>query len=192
MVNNLLPSKATNPHVYTFGNFGDYGSSGNATDWEVYDLINNTAVFTQVSTTEFVINSINITGQLSAGEKVVVTNNGVFSIPATTITVTVTGAPYPPNSTYVEVNGSIVQATIDGVWKLVYEYLGIGWDSDPDIIQNINDYAFAIDHIHAPLGTDGTYGIIALKEALTQGRNIIYKNLQKTEGMETTYERFAT
>ena len=193
LVNTLLPPKATNPHVYTFGNFGSYGSSGNATDWEVYDLVNNTAVFTQVSSSEFVVNSVNITGQLSAGEKIVVTNNGVFSVPATTLTVMVTGAPsYPANSTYVLVSGSIVQATIDGVWKLVYEYLGVGWDSDPAIQQEIDDYAFIIDHLHKDLGTGGTYGIIALEAALTTGQGIVAANKNKITGAETTYDRFGT
>ena len=192
LVTVLLPPKATNPHVYTFGGFGDYGSSGNATDWEVYDLINNTAVFTQVSSSEFVVEGVNITGQLSAGEKIVVTNNGVFSVPAVTTTVTVTGAPYPANSTYVLVAGSIVQATIDGVWKLVYEYLGVGWDSDPAIQQEIDDYAFIIDHLHKALGTGGTYGIIALEAALTTGQGIVAANKNKITGAETTYDRFGT
>ncbi len=193
LVNVLLPPKAPpSPYVYTFGGFGGYGSGGNATDWEVYDLINNTAVFTQVSSAEFVIEGVNITGQLSAGEKIVVTNNGVFSVPATTTTVTVTGAPYPANSTYVQVAGSIVQATIDGVWKLVYEYLGVGWDSDPAIQQEIDDYAFIIDHLHKALGTGGTYGIIALEDALTTGQGIVAANKNKITGAETTYDRFGT
>jgi len=193
LVNTLLPPKATNPYVYTFGNFGGYGSSGNATDWEVYGLINNTAVFTQVSSSEFVVNGVNITGQLSAGEKIVVTNGGGFSVPATTTTVTVTGAPsYPANSTYVVVAGSIVQATIDGVWKLVYEYLGVGWDSDPNIQQEIDDYAFIIDHLHKALGTGGTYGIIALEAALTTGQGIVTANKNKITDAETTYDRFGT
>ncbi len=191
--NNLLPAKATVPHVYTFGGFGSFGSGGNAQDWEVYDLINNTATFTQVSTTEFVIEGVDITGQLSGGEKVVITNNDVFTVPATTVTVVVTGAPaYPANSTHVVVNAAIVQATVDGIWELVYEYLGVGWDSDVTIQGYIDDYAFTIDHLHAALGTSGTYGIIALRAALAQGRNIILANLNKTQGMETTYDNFAT
>jgi hypothetical protein len=192
MKNTLLPVKATNPYVYTFGNYGGYDASGNATDFGVYDLVNNTATFTQVSPFDFVVNGVNLTGQIPTGRQIVVTNNGVFSIPATTLTVMVTGAPYPANSTYIEVDGPIVQATVDGVWKLVYEYLGVGWDSDPTIQGKIDAYAFTIDHIHAPLGTDGTYGIIDLKSALTQGRSIIYKNLLKTQGMEDTYADFAT
>lgn len=189
----LLPAKATVPYVYTFGNFGLYTSSGNATDWEVYDLVNNTASFTQVSSTEFVLNGVNITGQLSAGEKVVVTNNGVFSVPATTLTVMLTGAPaYPANTTYVEVDGAIVQATIDGVWKLVYEYLGVGWDSDPVIQKEIDDYAFTIDHLHKDLGTGGTYGIIPLTDALTVGKGIVQANKDKIEDAEVNYDRFGT
>lgn len=195
MVNTLLPSKTNDPpnaYIYTFGNFGNYDATGNVSDFQVYQLINNSATFTQVSPSGFVIQGVNISGQLSLGTKIVVTNGGTFSDPAVTSTVSVTGAPYPANSTFVEVSSSIVLATVDGVWKLVYEYGGVGWDSDADVVQNITDYAFALDHIHAALGTDGTYGIIDLKAALTQGRTIIYKNLTKTQGMETTYERFAT
>jgi hypothetical protein len=192
MKNTLLPAKTPNAYVRTFGNYGSYDAGGNVTDFEVYQLINNTATFTQDSPSGFIVEGVNITGLLSPGDEVVVTNNGVFSSPAITTTVQVTGAPYPAGSTLVIVDQPIIQATIDGVWKLVYEYLGTGWDSDPVIQGKIDAYAFTIDHIHAPLGTDGTYGIIDLKAALTQGRSIIYKNLLKTEGMEDTYTDFAT
>lgn len=193
MKNTLLPAKATNPYVYTFGNYGSYDASGNVTDFGVYDLVNNTAVFTQVSTTEFVVQSVNLTGQIPVSRKIIVTNGGVYSAPATTLTVMLTGAPfYPANSTYIEVDTAIVQATVNGVWKLVYEYLGVGWDGDTVIQGKIDAYDFTLDHIHAPLGTGGTYGIIDLKAALTQGRSIIYKNLLKTQGMEDTYTDFAT
>ena len=193
--NNLLPAKTNDPpnaYVRTFGNYGSYDASGNVTDFGVYQLVNNSATFTQVSPSGFVVQGVNITGLLSPGDEVVVTNNGVFSSPALTTTVQVTGAPYPAGSTFVNVDQAIVQATVDGVWKLVYEYLGTGWDGDATIQGKIDAYAFTLDHIHAALGTNGTYGIIDLKAALTQGRSIIYKNLTKTQGMETTYEDFAT
>ena len=104
-----------------------------------------------------------------------------------------TGAPaYPANSTYVQVDGAIVQATVDGVWKLVYKYLGVGWDSDPNIQQEIDDYAFIIDHLHKALGIGGTYGIIALEAALTTGQGIVTANKNKITGAETTYDRFGT
>ena len=192
LVDVLLPAKTTSPsdaYIYTFGNFGSYGSSGNATDWQVYQLITKApaSTFTQFSPSAFKIVGENYTGQLSPGDKIFVTNGGVFAGPATTTTVTLTAG-----DTFVECNASIVAANVNGVWKLVYEYLGVGWDSDPNIQKEIDDYAFAIDHLHKDLGTGGTYGIIALTDALTVGKNIVQANKDKIEGAETTYDRFGT
>lgn len=195
LVNTLLPAKTSDPanaYIYTFGNFGSYGSSGNATDWQTYQLIvkEPTSTFTQDSPSGFVIAG-NYTGQVSPGDKVFITNSGVFAGPAT-VTYVALNEPLKPLGTYIVINSFIVQASIDGVWKLVYEYLGVGWDSDPTIQQEIDDYAFIIDHLHKPLGTGGTYGIIALIDALTTGKNIVAANLDKITDAETIYDRFGT
>jgi len=195
LVDVLLPAKTTSPsdaYIYTFGNFGSYGSSGNATDWEVYQLVvkEPTSTFTQDSPSGFVIAG-NYTGQISPGDKIFITNGGTFAGPAT-VTYVALNEPLKPLGTYIVINNFIVQASVDGMWKLVYEYLGVGWDSDPAIQQEIDDYAFIIDHLHKALGTGGTYGIIALTDALTVGKNIVAANLNKIEGAETKYDRFGT
>jgi len=56
---------------------------------------------------------------------------------------------------------------IDSTGNTVYQYLGVGWDSDSIVIGYISDWDFGEDYLTHPLNTfDGNYGLYANLAAL--------------------------
>jgi hypothetical protein len=75
---------------------------------------------------------------------------------------------------------------------IVYQYGGVGWDSDPQIIQLCSDWDFGNDYLTKSLGTGGTYGIRPYGVALNQGKTILTNNRNKINDSITVFEPYAS
>ncbi len=74
----------------------------------------------------------------------------------------------------------------------VYQYEGVGWDSDTDIINFVNEWNFGNDYLTRPLTTGASYGIRPYIAALEDARSILEENKAKLEESETVFEGFAS
>lgn len=75
---------------------------------------------------------------------------------------------------------------------LVYEYEGTGWDSDPDIIQLVDIFDDAYNHLNQAKGSSGTYGIIPTITSLTLAKTIQQNNKAKYQSVISSYEKYAS
>lgn len=81
-------------------------------------------------------------------------------------------------------------ATQGGI--LVYEYEGEGWDSDADIIELVDLFDDAYDHLNKEKGEEGTYGIIPTITSLTLAKTIQQNNKAKYQSIISSYEKYAS
>lgn len=186
MTNTLLPAKAKQepeytPYVYTYGNYG----VTNVTQWKVYSIMNIS--ITREDDTSFYCPSGSET-YFAFGTPLSIDDGGDIS-GWTEVTV----ASYTPSgaSALITITGGTLPGSISRVLERSYFYEGVGWDSDPDIVQRITEFAFTYDHLVQPLGLSGTYGINDMIVKLGQGRSILVINKAKYTTAETTYDRFA-
>jgi|ADurb_Leu_03_Slu_FD_contig_81_689357_length_5857_multi_2_in_0_out_0_1 hypothetical protein len=62
---------------------------------------------------------------------------------------------------------------------IVYQYGGIGWDSDPAIIADVADWNWSLDYLWKELGFDGTYGIYDKIAKLQLAKGVIQSDMNK-------------
>jgi hypothetical protein len=74
---------------------------------------------------------------------------------------------------------------------VVYAYESTGWDSDPDIINDIDAFALAYDHINDPIDLNGTYGLLARITSITTGRDVQTLNKAKYDSFVALYTPYA-
>jgi len=74
----------------------------------------------------------------------------------------------------------------------VYQYLGVGWDSDTIVINFIDTWNFGDDYLYHPLGTTGTYGIQPMIDALNNGKSTLNGNKDTVSDSKTVFEDYAT
>ncbi len=84
-------------------------------------------------------------------------------------------------------------------WKIIdataitrYEYLGVGWDGDTNVINYISSWNFGYDYLYHPLGTSGTYGIQPMIDALNNGKSTLNGNKDTISDSKTVFEDYAT
>jgi hypothetical protein len=104
--------------------------------------------------------------------------------------------PYPnPETTTVtlveDIDNPLTAGLVD-VYELHYEYLGTGWDSDANIVSNIDYFDKSWHHLNDPLGTDGTYGLNDKIDKIGAGKSIQEADKSEYETLVVLYDRFAT
>jgi len=75
---------------------------------------------------------------------------------------------------------------------VVYEFEGINWDNDAQIIEYAQQWEWALDYIEQPLGTGGSYGTEDMISKLQSAKTLLQANKNKLEQSKTYFERFAT
>jgi hypothetical protein len=63
--------------------------------------------------------------------------------------------------------------------EIVYQYGGIGWDGDQNIVKTVSNWNWALDYLWRDMGFSGTYGIYDKIEKLNMGRGVIQSDLNK-------------
>lgn len=63
-------------------------------------------------------------------------------------------------------SGNIVDWHIDLVGAVIYEFEGIGWDSDSTIIDLNNKWDWTSVYLYQPVGLTGSFGLVPKKEQL--------------------------
>ena len=81
---------------------------------------------------------------------------------------------------------------LSAVYELMYEYLGTGWDSDTDIVANIDYFVDAWHHLNDPLSTNGTYGLNDKIAKIGVGKSVQQADKAEFESLIVLYDRFAT
>lgn len=81
---------------------------------------------------------------------------------------------------------------IDSTGNTVYQYAGIGWDSDPEIIAFLDEWDFGNDYLTRPMTSGATYGIRPYKANLNSAKSILQSNADKIEDSKDAFERFAS
>jgi len=94
------------------------------------------------------------------------------------------------------------------VWVTVYEYLGVGWDNDTQIVEIQDDWDFGCDYLHHPLGVEAdagnspdcvlrvasgvqsSYGLYPRIASLTTAKTIITNNQTKVDDSEEVFDRY--
>lgn len=84
------------------------------------------------------------------------------------------------------------QVTDSTTGDIVYQYGGIGWDSDVGIITNVTNWNWALDYLWRELGFSGTYGIYDKIEKLNAARGVIQSDLNKYTDSITQFTPFAS
>ncbi|MEE9571902.1 MAG: hypothetical protein V3W20_02510 [Candidatus Neomarinimicrobiota bacterium] len=74
----------------------------------------------------------------------------------------------------------------------LYQYEGIGWDGDTDIISFVTEWDFGNDYLTRPLTTGASYGIRPYKASLESAKSLLEDNKDKIEESETVFEGFAS
>lgn len=80
---------------------------------------------------------------------------------------------------------------LDSTGGVLYEYDGIGWDSDAQIIDWVDKFSFGYDYLNHEIGITGTYGINPRIEQLTNAKNLLTLNKTKITDSKTVFEDYA-
>jgi len=75
---------------------------------------------------------------------------------------------------------------------VLYEYNGIGWDSDSDIITLVDHFEFGNDYLTRPLTSGATYGLNPYKSNLNSAIDILTENKDKIDQSIAYLEPYAT
>lgn len=100
---------------------------------------------------------------------------------------------YGPNYGTIDyTDGGITEFSIlDSTGNTIYEYAGVGWDSDVTIVGYVDDYDFANDYLTRPLTSGATYGLIPSRDNLSTAKAILEDNKSKIEDSITDMESYA-
>ena len=80
----------------------------------------------------------------------------------------------------------------DSLDNPVYEFEGVGWDGDTEIIGLEDDFQFGYDYIHHTNGLTGTYGLQDQIDILYIGLNILMLNKDKYEDSRNVFQKYMT
>lgn len=73
---------------------------------------------------------------------------------------------------------------------VVYEYGGIGWDSDTTIIEKVGDWNFGNDYLTRPLTSGASYGLLPYQSNLNTAKSMLEANITKLEDSKTIFSRY--
>jgi hypothetical protein len=77
--------------------------------------------------------------------------------------------------------GNIIDWHIDSTSEVIYEFEGIGWDSDPIIIDLNNKWNWTSTYLYQPVGLSGTFGLVSKKDQLTTSIGVNNANKAQIE-----------
>lgn len=80
---------------------------------------------------------------------------------------------------------------LDSTGGVLYEYEGIGWDSDTQIIDWVDKFDFGYDYLTHPLGITGTYGLNDRITQLNNAKALLGLNKTKITDSKTVFEDYA-
>ena len=93
-------------------------------------------------------------------------------------------------------------------WVTIYEYLGVGWDGDTQIVEWQDDWDFGCDYLHHPLGVEAdgdnspdcvlrvasgvkaSYGLYPRIDSLNSAKTILTNNQTKVTDSEAVFDRY--
>lgn len=81
---------------------------------------------------------------------------------------------------------------VDASANILYEYNGIGWDSDQVIIDLMDEWDFGNDYLTRPLTSGASYGLGPYISNLNTAKGILNENSSKLTDSKTVFERFAS
>lgn len=84
------------------------------------------------------------------------------------------------------------QVTDSTTGDIVYQYGGIGWDGDVQIIEYVTNWNWALDYLWREMGFTGTYGIYDKIEKLNAARGVIQSDLNKYAASIEQFTPFAS
>jgi len=79
---------------------------------------------------------------------------------------------------------------LDSTANVIYQYLGINWDSDDNIILRVDDFDFANDYLTRPLDSGATYGLTPMRNIKSAAKSIVSTNIGKIENSIEIFERY--
>lgn len=80
---------------------------------------------------------------------------------------------------------------LDSTGNTLYEYEGIGWDGDTQIIDWVDKFDFGYDYLVHPLGITGTYGLNDRIGQLVNAKALLVLNKTKVVDSKTVFEDYA-
>jgi hypothetical protein len=157
-------------------------SSGNLTDWSVYQKI--------ILTNLQYLSSNSFT--CSGNQTTVFTNllNVGFLLDSTSIIISVVSSSSFDNIlnlTTVIINDSILTNALTVVSKLNYTYL---FGNDTTVDKYKSDWDFGHDHIIQPLGSSGTYGTQDMIAKLGTAKTLLQNNKTKIDNSITVFSSY--
>ena len=173
----LLEAKRVGFGATTVRTFGNYGIT-DLTEFLIYTITGTGFV---IETGGFSVDT-NLTGVYTPGRIIASSSGGSGSVTASDFDVTVPGKTYVATALGVSGHAGPVN----------YEYLGTGWDSDSEILENMDAFAEGYDHLTRLLSSSATYGIDDMIAKLNISKTIHQNNKAKLETVEVDYEPFAT
>lgn len=95
------------------------------------------------------------------------------------------------NTTYISIDPQrdLLSANLISVSEIDYEYEGINWDNDQNIIDNHNAFLNGYNHLNEPISENGTYGIIDRIAKLEIAKNVLLIDKAKYESFITDYSK---
>ena len=180
----ILSGKGADTLFYT-ANFGTV----NLSEFFGYDLISTTNI-TYVSVDSFDVDG-DQTSTFTNGLEVLV-DCGVDGDKQRTVSSSVYNGAGPDTTTITLDTGDAITSNIADVYELAYEYLGTGWDSDTDIVDNIDYFADSYTHLNDPMSTSGTYGINDRISKFQTAKTVQENDKNKYSALIILYDRFAT
>jgi len=166
----------------------DFGVS-DLSDFQLHDIVPDLVNISYVSANSFDVDG-DETSVLTNGLNILC-GCGVDGNKARVISTSVYNG-IPDTTTITLSAGDAITSNLDTIYDLQYEYLGVGWDSDADIIANIDYFVEAYEHLTEPLGTTGTYGLNDKIAKFGIAKSIQQADKAKYEDLIVLYDRFAT
>ena len=78
-------------------------------------------------------------------------------------------------------SGNIIDWHIDSTAGIIYEFEGIGWDSDSVIIDLNTKWNWTSVYLYQPAGLDGTYGLVSKRDQLNTAIGVNAANRTQIE-----------
>jgi hypothetical protein len=171
--------------VYTFGDWNVL----NLRDFEGHEDFTHLLTNPSIAGVGLVYCDGDATSFFPTGREMIVINTS-----ATQFRVEVVSATYEsgPDETHVQMTGDSMFGALSTINRLIYEWEGIGWDSDADIIENEDLFQASYAHLNDEISTTGTYGITDKLAKLDLAKTVLEADKAKYEDSVDQYDKFAT
>lgn len=176
---------------WTVDDANNDGINNNLSDWQVFDIIEDSNL-TYVSDTTFLSDNL---GLYSPSDKIHFYNGSASSMEVSAVgtieTVDATGI------ICTMLFSSTIPSNLSKTLTLVYEYSDHdsdgpnGWDDSTAVVNAIANFDYANDSIHQPIGiATGSYGTKDKISLLNDGKGILQKDKTKLENGRDIFEEY--